>query len=94
MNDDDDNTTNQLSSSKTLNTQANSRRKDIEEHHQIRIKEKEDQAERTRLLQLAMDWDCIDIAKEFIFQSSLDNILVGYIFLSKTANSIITIVLV
>jgi len=94
MNDDDDNTTNQLSSSKTLNTQANSRRKDIEEHHQIRIKEKEDQAERTRLLQLAMDWDCIDIAKEFIFQSSLDNILVGYIFLSKTTNSIIIIVLI
>ena len=94
MNDDDDNTTNQLSSSKTLNTQANSRRKDIEEQHQIRIKEKEDQAERTRLLQLAMDWDCIDIAKEFIFQSSLDNILVGYIFLSKTTNSIIIIVLI
>lgn len=82
MNDDDNNKKNStyLSSLKTLTSQPSSRRKDIEEQHQIRIKEKEDRAERTRLLQLAMDWDCIDIAKEFIFQSSLDNILVGYIF--------------
>lgn len=58
-------------------TAKSSRRRNVEEQHRNRIEEKEDRAERTRLLQLAMDWDCVDVAKEFIFQSSLDNILVG-----------------
>jgi hypothetical protein len=40
------------------------------------ISKKERNAERTKLLDLAMDWNCIEVAKELIFQSSLDNILV------------------
>ncbi|CAF1153213.1 unnamed protein product [Rotaria sordida] len=39
------------------------------------IRKKEQKIDRIRLLKLAMSWDCIDIAKEFIFQNSLDNIL-------------------
>jgi hypothetical protein len=41
------------------------------------FKEKEEIVERTPLLELAMDWDCIDVAKEFVFQNSLENISVG-----------------
>jgi hypothetical protein len=40
-------------------------------------KEKGETVERTPLLELAMDWDCIDVAKEFVFQNSLENISVG-----------------
>jgi len=40
------------------------------------INKKDQSAQRSQLLQLAMDWDCIDVAKEFILQNSLDNILV------------------
>ncbi|CAF1094081.1 unnamed protein product [Adineta steineri] len=36
-------------------------------------------AQRSQLLQLAMNWDCIDVAKELILQNSLDNILNSYI---------------
>ena len=32
--------------------------------------------QRMQLLELAMNWDCIDVAKEMILESSLDNILV------------------
>jgi len=38
-------------------------------------KEKE-QIERDSLLELAMDWNYIDIAKEFVFENSIDNITV------------------
>ena len=33
-------------------------------------------AQRSDLLLLAMDWNCIDVAKELILQNSIDNILV------------------
>ena len=32
--------------------------------------------ERTQLLSLALDWDCIDVARELILKNSLDNIIV------------------
>jgi hypothetical protein len=41
-----------------------------------RINQKDLKAEQTVLLDLAMDWNCIDVAREFIFQNSLANILV------------------
>ena len=41
------------------------------------VNKKDQNAQRSQLLQLAMDWDCIDVAKELILQNSLDNILVG-----------------
>jgi len=37
---------------------------------------KDQNAQRSQLLELAMAWDCIDVAKELILQNSLDNILV------------------
>ncbi len=37
---------------------------------------KDQNAQRSQLLELAMDWDCIDVAKELILQNSLDKILV------------------
>ncbi|CAF2882241.1 unnamed protein product [Rotaria sp. Silwood2] len=40
-----------------------------------KIRKKDQNIERTRLLALAMKWDCIKIAKEYIFQNSLDSIL-------------------
>ncbi|CAF4602126.1 unnamed protein product [Rotaria sp. Silwood1] len=40
-----------------------------------KIMKKDQVAEQTRLLDLAMKWDCITVAREFIFQNSLDNIL-------------------
>ncbi|CAF4804540.1 unnamed protein product, partial [Rotaria socialis] len=40
------------------------------------INRKDQIAQRTQLLQLAMDWNCIDVAKELILENSLDNILV------------------
>jgi hypothetical protein len=46
-------------------------------HAQADSKEKGETVERTPLLELAMDWDCIDVAKEFVFQNSLENISVG-----------------
>ena len=52
----------------------------IERHKSSReIVNKQDQnAQRSQLLELAMDWDCIDVAKAFILQNSLDNILVSF----------------
>jgi hypothetical protein len=47
----------------------------------FRISQKDQKAERFRLLKLAMDWDCIDVAKEFIFKNSLNHIMV-MIFIS------------
>jgi hypothetical protein len=40
------------------------------------VNKKDQNAQRSQLLQLAMDWDCIGVAKELILQNSLDNILV------------------
>jgi hypothetical protein len=40
------------------------------------VSKKDQNAQRSQLLKLAMDWDCIDVAKELILQNSLDNILV------------------
>jgi hypothetical protein len=54
----------------------NPKRKKIESKARFSIRQKEQNSERSRLLDLAMDWKCIDAAKEFIFKNSLDNILV------------------
>ncbi len=40
------------------------------------VSKKDQNAQRSQLLKLAMDWKCIDVAKELILQNSLDNILV------------------
>jgi hypothetical protein len=61
-------------------------REEYESKSRFPINHKDQNAERSRLLNLAMDWECIDAAKEFIFQSSLDNILVR-IFLSFSSLS-------
>jgi hypothetical protein len=50
--------------------------KEHETNSRQHITKKDQNAQRSQLLQLAMDWDCIDVAKEFILQNSLDNILV------------------
>lgn len=42
------------------------------------VNKKDQNAQRSQLLQLAMDWDCVDVAKELILQNSLDNILVRF----------------
>ena len=34
-------------------------------------------SQRTELLELAMNWNCIDVAKELILKNSLENILVS-----------------
>jgi len=54
----------------------NPKRKEIESKARFRISRKEEKSQRSRLLDLAMNWNCIDVAKEFIFKNSLDNILV------------------
>ena len=40
------------------------------------VKKKGQNAHRTQLLELAMDWNCIAVAKELILKNSLGNILV------------------
>jgi len=42
----------------------------------FRISQKDQKAERSRLLNLAIDWNRIDVAKEFILQNSLNHIMV------------------
>ncbi len=53
--------------SETKKRQSNSRQS---------VNRKDRNAQRSQLLTLAMDWDCVDVAKELILQNSLDNILV------------------
>ena len=48
------------------------------------INKKDQSSQRSQLLVLAMDWNCIDGAKELILQNSLDNILVRMICILKT----------
>ena len=43
---------------------------------QSRISEKAQKAERYRLMKLAIDWNCVDAAREFLFKNSLDNLMV------------------
>ncbi|CAF0878333.1 unnamed protein product [Adineta steineri] len=50
----------------------------VKQHHsdsRQNVNRRDQNAQRSQLLQLAMDWDCIDVAKELILQNSLDNIL-------------------
>jgi hypothetical protein len=47
-----------------------------ESQSSYRISRKDNKAEQSKLLDLAMDWNCIDEAKEFIFRNSSDHILV------------------
>jgi len=42
----------------------------------LNSKKQDEVVERSRLLELAMDWDCIDVAKEFALKNSLEYILV------------------
>ncbi|CAF1184605.1 unnamed protein product [Adineta steineri] len=51
---------------------------DAKRHHadsRQNVNKRDQNAQRSQLLQLAMDWDCINVAKELILQNSLDNIL-------------------
>jgi hypothetical protein len=41
---------------------------------QATSKKKNQKAVSTSLLDLAMDWNCIDVAKEYVLKNSLDNI--------------------
>ena len=50
------------------------------------IVQKDQKAERLGLLKLAIDWNCIDIAKEFIFRNSANSIMV-IIFISISSSS-------
>jgi hypothetical protein len=63
---------------KKIETKRNDEIERNEQKSQSRVHviEKNQKAERKKLLKLAMDWNCIDAAKELIFQNSLDNILV------------------
>lgn len=47
------------------------------------VKKKDRNAQSTKLLELAMDWNCIDVAKELILKNSLDNILASRIDLDS-----------
>ncbi|CAF3967063.1 unnamed protein product, partial [Adineta steineri] len=50
----------------------------VKQHHadsRRDVNRRDQNAQRSQLLKLAMDWDCIDVAKELILQNSLDNIL-------------------
>ena len=49
--------------------------RDMKKSHSL-ISEQAQRAERFRLMKLAMDWDCFDVAKEFLLSNSLDNIMV------------------
>ncbi|CAF4376552.1 unnamed protein product, partial [Adineta steineri] len=51
---------------------------DVKQHHvdsRRHVNRRDQNAQRSQLLKLAMNWDCIDVAKELILQNSLDNIL-------------------
>ncbi|CAF4153268.1 unnamed protein product [Adineta steineri] len=55
---------------------------DVKQHHvdsRRHVNRRDQNAQRSQLLKLAMNWNCIDIAKELILQNSLDNILVRMI---------------
>ena len=41
-------------------------------HSEIDIHRHDENAQRSRLLNLAMDWDCIDVANELILKNSID----------------------
>ena len=47
---------------------------------QYSIDRKEQNAERSKLLRIAMAWNCIEAAKEWIFRGSLNHILVRFLF--------------
>jgi nitrate/TMAO reductase-like tetraheme cytochrome c subunit len=47
------------------------------------VTNKDQRAQRSHLLELAMNWDCIDVAKELILENSLHNILVISCFFSN-----------
>ncbi|CAF3415902.1 unnamed protein product [Rotaria sp. Silwood2] len=66
----------EIEMNKQLLKKSNLKDKIIDEHtNNLKIMKKDQDAERTRLLYLAMQWNSIDIAREFIFRNSLDNIL-------------------
>ncbi|CAF2638466.1 unnamed protein product [Rotaria sp. Silwood2] len=63
-----------------LNQRRSKRNPNIDDKiHQSRIyqdvKKIDDIAQRSQLLELAMDWDCIEVARELILENSLNNIL-------------------
>ncbi len=53
--------------------------KEHETNSRQHITKKDQNAQRSQLLTLAMDWNCIGVAKELILENSLDNILVRII---------------
>ena len=64
--------------------------KEAEEQALQDVKKKGQNAHRTQLLELAMDWNCIAVAKELILKNSLENILVR-IFLLQTTGVILDV---
>lgn len=44
---------------------------------QAQVNRKTRISQRTELLELAMNWNCIDVAKELILKNSLENIIVS-----------------
>ncbi|CAF4051819.1 unnamed protein product, partial [Rotaria sordida] len=63
--------TNQRKFKPPLNSQDKKRQANARQN----VHKKDRNAQRSQLLLLAMDWNCIDVAKELILQNSLDNIL-------------------
>ncbi|CAF3973574.1 unnamed protein product, partial [Rotaria sordida] len=63
--------TNQRKFKPPLNLQDKKRQANARQN----VHKKDRNAQRSQLLLLAMDWNCIDVAKELILQNSLDNIL-------------------
>ncbi|CAF4870469.1 unnamed protein product [Rotaria sp. Silwood1] len=58
-----------------LKPQPNLEDKKRQSNARQNVNKKDQNAQRSQLLLLAMDWNCIDVAKELILQNSLDNIL-------------------
>lgn len=65
-------------SQRKLKPQPTSHVKERQTNSRQNVNKRDQNAQRSQLLQLAMDWDCIDVAKQLILQNSLDNILVRH----------------
>ena len=71
----------------TKGNEPPSKRKKKKEDTSNNVKDRN--AHRTQLLQLAMDWNCIDLTKELILKNSLDNTLVRYALFTNIRSVVI-----
>jgi len=69
-----------LAYEKLLNQKKEDEKNATLNNDQYYSKKKDQVIESSPLLELAMDWNCIDVAKEFVLQNSLENIPV-YIYI-------------